>query len=146
MISDAFKSVVCLEKFPKSEIEIGISILEDDGSLLGSSILAANLALIDAGIEIFDFLVGISILMKNSEIFYDPNFEEEKEIATQENSGVVTIGLMPNFGQISTFLVNGSVDFSSIFPGAIKNLFEISAKLNESMRICLTKSIKDRIK
>lgn len=169
LIRDAFRPVICLEKYPKSQIQIAISVLDYDGSLLAVSLLATTLALCDAGIELFDLLIGVSGLVTNSGkildqnskeeneeeeneaansgIILDPNEEEENEVVKLENSGIITIGFMPSLGQISTFLVTGSkIESSKIFPGAVKNLIEICAKLNESMRNSLTKSVKDRMK
>lgn len=46
------------EKFPKCLLEICLTILEDSGSAVAACITAAGLALIDAGVPIYDTPVG----------------------------------------------------------------------------------------
>ena len=48
--------------YPKSQIDVYITILEDDGSALASSITVASLALADAAVQMFDTIVGISMV------------------------------------------------------------------------------------
>ena len=46
--------------YPKSQIDVYVTILEDDGSALASSITVASLALADAAVQMFDTIVGVS--------------------------------------------------------------------------------------
>ena len=48
--------------YPKSQIDIFITVLENDGSVLASSITCAGLALINASIHVFDVIIGSSIV------------------------------------------------------------------------------------
>ena len=48
--------------YPKSQIDVYVTILEDDGSALASSITVASLALADAAVQMFDTIVGISLV------------------------------------------------------------------------------------
>ena len=48
--------------YPKSQIDVYVTILEDDGSALASSITLASLALADAAVQMFDTIVGISLV------------------------------------------------------------------------------------
>ena len=48
--------------YPKSQIDVFVKILEDDGCTLASALTVASLALSDAGIQMFDLLVGTSLV------------------------------------------------------------------------------------
>jgi len=98
IIVNALDPAVQLERFPKSIIEINILVLEADGGVIGGSITAASLALVDAGILTFDMVAccSVSQLPKNN-LFLDPTDQEEKKtnwqcqcciyaIATRSNS------------------------------------------------------------
>jgi ribonuclease PH len=62
-MKDSFKSVIILDSYPRSQIDLHICVLENDGSTsfsvylfsflgyLSASFNAATLALIDAGME-----------------------------------------------------------------------------------------------
>ena len=50
--------------YPKSQIDVFVTILEDDGSSLAAAITCAGLALADAAIDMFDVIVGSSLVRK----------------------------------------------------------------------------------
>ena len=62
--------------YPKSQIDVFVTIIEDDGSTLAAALTVAGLALADASIQMFDTLVGASIvrsqvlLAKNKQVFH----------------------------------------------------------------------------
>ncbi|KAF8437345.1 ribosomal protein S5 domain 2-type protein [Terfezia claveryi] len=53
-----FASVILTHLFPRSEIMITIHILSQDGSVLATCINATTLALIDAGIPLYDYVTA----------------------------------------------------------------------------------------
>ena len=48
--------------YPKSQIDVFITVLEDDGSSLAAAITCAGLAVADAAIDMFDVIVGASLV------------------------------------------------------------------------------------
>lgn len=60
LLKRAMEAAILLQLYPKSRIEIVVSILADDGSRLCAAINAATLALMDAGIPLKDFCVACS--------------------------------------------------------------------------------------
>lgn len=65
--------------YPRTVIEINIQILAQDGSLLATAANAATLALIDAGIAMYDYLACISAGLHNSATLLDLNSLEESD-------------------------------------------------------------------
>jgi len=57
-LQNTFASVILTHLFPRSEIAITLHILSQDGSVLASCINATTLALIDAGIPLYDYVTA----------------------------------------------------------------------------------------
>ncbi|KAK8379340.1 hypothetical protein O3P69_019316 [Scylla paramamosain] len=98
-LKDALESVIVLEKFPKSQIDVYVTVIEDDGSLLGACITAAGLALCHANIDVYDLVVGASVLFRGDVLYLDPRREEEEV----SDNNQLTIGMIPKHagGQIA---------------------------------------------
>jgi exosome complex component MTR3 len=81
-LEEALLPCILLHKYPKSQIDIIIDIIEDDGQhLLSAIILSATVALIDACIELYDTVVAKSLK--------------------------VTLCYMPNLAQVSCLFFDG---------------------------------------
>ncbi|KAI2604181.1 ribosomal protein S5 domain 2-like protein [Hypoxylon fragiforme] len=87
-IANAFSTVLHTHLFPRSSISISLYVLSQDGSLLACLINAATLALIDAGININDYLVACtggstsshSAADDSADPIVDLNGQEEQEL------------------------------------------------------------------
>jgi ribonuclease PH len=96
--------------FPNSYLDITVTVLEHDGSILSSAINAASLALITAGIEMLDSVVACSTVSTNQRVsLMAPDRGEEKEIINQGGS-MITVALMPNINQITQLHLIGAID------------------------------------
>ncbi|GFN97500.1 exosome complex component mtr3-like, partial [Plakobranchus ocellatus] len=60
LVLEALEPAVCLHKYPKSQINIFITVLQHDGSALSAAITCASVALASAGIEMYDLVVASS--------------------------------------------------------------------------------------
>ena len=54
--------VIFQHLYPKSQIDVFVTVLQNDGSVLASSITCAGMALIDASIHVFDVIIGSSMV------------------------------------------------------------------------------------
>ena len=61
LIQETFESCILLQRFPRSQIDICVQVLQSDGSALSIAINAVTLALIDAGIPMMDFVCACSV-------------------------------------------------------------------------------------
>lgn len=59
-IEKTFNEIVLLKLHPRSQIDITITVLQQDGGVVAAAINAVTLALIDAGIPMLTFLSAIS--------------------------------------------------------------------------------------
>lgn len=79
-IKDIFEQVIILENYQKSEIIINILVTQTDGSYKAAAINAVTLALINAGIQIKDTVVSVTLGLFDNEVsLFDVNLQEEKE-------------------------------------------------------------------
>lgn len=71
-LKHAMEAIIHLEIYPRSQIDIYVEALQVDGSEYCTSVNAATLALIDAGIPIKNYAIGCTITLINN-----PSSEDE---------------------------------------------------------------------
>ncbi|KAK6200156.1 ribosomal protein S5 domain 2-type protein [Scheffersomyces amazonensis] len=81
------QSVMC-HLYPRTLISIDIHVLAQDGGLLASMANAVTLALIDAGVAMYDYVSCISVGLHDQTPLLDLNGLEEQDIST------LTIGVI----------------------------------------------------
>ncbi len=74
---EAFESVVMLNDFPGSEIDIFIEILQSDGGTRAAGITAAAVALANAGIHMKDLVYSVSVGKVGEDLILDLNMIED---------------------------------------------------------------------
>ncbi|KAG1670084.1 Exosome complex component MTR3 [Nymphon striatum] len=107
IVCDALKPAVCMQKFPKSRVDVFVIILETGDS--GEVITCASLAIADAGIEMYDVVIGSTL--KGGSYFAKKN--ENKESKSQDH-GSVTVGLLPSLDQVSCFIHKGEISSDNL--------------------------------
>ncbi|RLG20196.1 exosome complex exonuclease Rrp41 [Candidatus Micrarchaeota archaeon] len=71
VIREAFESRVLLEQFPQTMIELTVEVLEADGGTRCASLVAASVALADAGIPMKDLVSAVAVGKINDQIALD---------------------------------------------------------------------------
>ena len=105
VIREAFEGVVLLEQFPKTMIELTVEVLQADGGTRCASLVAASVALADAGLPMKDLLSAVAVGQINGQLSLDltgveDNYGESdipiaiaarnKEVALFQMDGVLT--------------------------------------------------------
>jgi exosome complex component MTR3 len=128
-IKTALESTVCLHEFPNYQIDIFILVLEDDGSVLSSSIIAAGLALVDASIPCYDVLTSSSVAIVNGQLLIDPTAEEEaiesEASKAADNHGTITISSLSAMDQVAQILFSGFID-AKLIKQAKQHILELN--------------------
>ncbi|KAK2560102.1 Exosome complex component MTR3 [Acropora cervicornis] len=75
-IVQALEPALCLDKFPKAQVDIFITVIENDGNALSAGVLCASVALGEAGVEMYDLVSSCSLVQKGVTSIMDPTFEE----------------------------------------------------------------------
>lgn len=97
LLQSALESVILLDRYMKTQIDIHILVLEDDGAVLTAGLTAASLALADAAIEVVDLVAGATVHRAAGEadgrgqLLLDCDGDEES--AMPDGSSVVHLGL-----------------------------------------------------
>lgn len=106
LIHQSLISSIRLELFPKSTIEVFLTIVENDGidSCVAIGTVAASTALADAGIEMLGLVTSCAATLMGEEIWLDPNHDE----ATAGASTLV-LACMPALNVVTNVWQNGSM-------------------------------------
>ncbi|VVC02957.1 Exosome complex component Rrp41 [Candidatus Burarchaeum australiense] len=71
VIREAFQGVVLLEQFPKTAIDLTVEVLQADGGTRCASIVAASMALADAGVPMKDLVSAVAVGKINGQLALD---------------------------------------------------------------------------
>ncbi|KZS99224.1 ribosomal protein S5 domain 2-like protein [Sistotremastrum niveocremeum HHB9708] len=107
LIHQAIVPSVRLELFPKSSMDVFLTVIENDGiqSCGTAGTIAASAALADAGIEMLGLVVSCAgSVMSNGEIWLDPTTRE-----LEHSRASLTLSCMPALGLITNVSQTGQV-------------------------------------
>lgn len=92
-----FENVVLVNQFPRTMIDISCEVLQSDGGTRIAAIVAASVALVDAGIPCKDLVSGVSVGRVNGQLVldvdkYEDNFgESDIPIVFSKRTGEVLL-------------------------------------------------------
>lgn len=116
VIRGALESVVFLEDFPRSGIDIYIEVIQADGGTRTAGLNAASLALADAGIPMMDLAAGIAVGKVAGKVVLDLSDIEDKN-----GEADMPIAIAPTLDSVLLLQLNGR--FSE---GEFKEAFEMA--------------------
>ena len=140
LVIQALEAAVCLETFPKAQVDIYINVLQDDGNVLASSIICASVALANAGIEMFDLVSACSLVYDDQNFVIDASCDE---INTPHSHGTMIVGYLPSMNLISCLVQDGDMEADRSI-AATKACIEGSIRIYAIMQESLVKSVKKR--
>ncbi|KAG7170483.1 exosome complex component MTR3-like [Homarus americanus] len=150
-LKDALETVIILDKFPKSQIDVYVTVIEDDGGLLAACITAAGLALCHANIDVYDLVIGATVLWHNGILYADPtHYEEEyegREIRSSgSEGGQLTVGMMPKYanGQVTLLVQGGQVSADNLCEG-LEVVVEICQRIYNLSRKTLVEYVEQSL-
>jgi ribonuclease PH len=110
-IKTIFNQVIKLEYYTKSEININVLVLQNDGNYKSASINAITFALINAGIYIKDSVVGINVgCTDDDRMIYDLQLQEEKQYIP-----ILNVAFLPHTKKlVYTELVNAKTPYNKL--------------------------------
>lgn len=120
VVEQALFASVQTHLYPKSVLNVYISVLEDDGNALGAAITASSLAIAQAGILCKDVVVSSTLCMlKDGTKVVDPTAFEMEEAQCS-----MFIGYMPNLEKITAIQCSGkakSTEMAALFDLCIQS-------------------------
>jgi exosome complex component RRP41 len=94
-IKSTFEPVVQTHLYPRSQIDIYVQVLQQDGGLLQACINGTTLALITAGIPLSDFVCAITGGVQSASPLLDLTSLEETDVPS------MTVAVMPKSGKVT---------------------------------------------
>jgi exosome complex component RRP41 len=76
-----FEQSIIVAKYPRTAISINVNVLAEDGGLIAAVTNAITLALIDAGIAMYDYISSIAAGFYDDTPLLDLNYLEEKDVS-----------------------------------------------------------------
>lgn len=98
----AIESVIFLEEYPRSIIDVFVEVLQSDGGSRCASITAVSTALADSGISMKDLIVGCAVGKIDGQIVLDLN-----DLEDMEGEGDMPVAYMPNLDKIVLLQFDG---------------------------------------
>ncbi|XP_073328422.1 exosome complex component MTR3 [Pagrus major] len=143
MLHESLQPAVCLHKYPRSQIEVNVMVLENSGSVLAHAVTCASLALADAGIEMYDLVLGCSIRQDGASYVVDPTYREENSCSSvsSENQGGLTVAFLPSLNQISGLQSDGEMAEETLTAG-VRTCIEGCYKLYPVIQKALARAVR----
>ncbi|MFP3189783.1 MAG: exosome complex exonuclease Rrp41 [Thermoproteota archaeon] len=132
VIKEAFSGCIKKELFPKSTIDVYIEVLNADGSTRVASINAVSLALVDAGIFMFDLVSAVSVGKIGNQLIVDLTGEED-----QNSEADMPIAMMPSLNKIVLLQMDGFLtmdEFNKLLTMGVEAIKKIYEKQKEVIR------------
>lgn len=114
VVQRALEGVVLVENYPKSEIDVYVQVLQDDGGALVAAVNAAMLALVNAGVAMRDMVVACGVGMVDGVLVVDPNAVESGGERPE-----LVMGLLCHAGKVVNCMVERRLPDASAFEKAI---------------------------
>lgn len=103
-----FERSVMLHLYPRTYIDVQLHVLQQDGGVLGAMINGITLAMVDAGIAMYDYISGISIGLYDMTPLLDLNSHEENVTSS------VTLGVVGKTEKLSLLLVEDKIPLDTL--------------------------------
>lgn len=103
IIERTFKEAILVHIHPRTEIVISLNVISQDGGVFAACINAATLALIDAGIPMYDYVSACAAAIYENSPLLDPNHPEETDLS------FVTVAVLGKSEKISSLLLENKL-------------------------------------
>ncbi|XP_061773050.1 exosome complex component MTR3 [Nerophis ophidion] len=143
MLQESLQPALCLHKYPRSQIEVNVMVLENSGSVLAHAVTCASLALADAGIEMYDLVLGCALCQDGASFVVDPTYAEENGLSSvgSDNRGRLTTAFLPSLNQVSGLLSDGEMTEETLSAG-VRTCIEGCYKIYPVIQQALAKAVR----
>jgi exosome complex component RRP41 len=131
ILSEALSSVVMLEKYPKTRIDVYTEILEADGGTRCAALTAASVALADAGIPMRDLIPACAVGVVGGKVVIDLNKDEDSL-----GEADLPMAVIPHKGEIVLLQMEGAMSQDQLGT-ALQHGMEACMKVHEIQREAL---------
>lgn len=132
VIAEAFESVVFSEEFPRTSIDVYIEVLQANAGTRCAGLVAASVALADAGIPMVDLLPAVAVGKVAGAIALDLKKEEDNF-----GEADLPMALVPQSGRLVLLQMEGHMteeELSQALDLGVAGCREIYTKMKEALR------------
>ena len=108
MLERTFEQLVLLHLYPRTNISINVQVLSQDGGMLAAITNSITLALIDAGIAMYDYVSSVSCGLYDQAALLDLNNLEEVDVSS------ITIGVIGKSEKLALLLLEDKLPLDSL--------------------------------
>jgi exosome complex component RRP41 len=102
----ALQPVIDLSEFPNSVVDVFIELPQTDAGTRCAGIVAASMALADAGIPMKDLVCAVSVGKVSDKLCVDLIYDEE---AHEDGATDIPISMIPSTGKFSSLQLDGQI-------------------------------------
>jgi len=102
ILADSLSSVVLTEKYPRTAIDVYMQVLQADGGTRCASLIAASVALADAGVPMRGIVSSVAAGLINDKVALDLY-----DLEDQKGSGDMPLAYAPTLDEISLLQLDG---------------------------------------
>lgn len=103
-----FQEAIQVQLYPRTVINVTIHILAQDGGLYSACVNSATLALLDAGIAMYDYVSCIGVCMAGNNPLLDPCNKEEQEVP------LINVGIVGKSDKISLLMIEDRLSLDKL--------------------------------
>lgn len=132
VIAEAFESIVFAEEFPRTSIDIYIEILQANAGTRCAGLVAASVALADAGIPMVDLLPAVAVGKVAGEIALDLKKEEDNF-----GEADLPMALVPQSGRLVLLQMEGHLteeELARALDLGVKGCHDIYETMKQALR------------
>ena len=132
VISEAFESVIFAEEFPRTSIDIYIEVLQANAGTRCAGVVAASVALADAGIPMVDLLPAVAVGKVGGQIALDLRKEEDNF-----GEADLPMALVPQSGRLVLLQMEGHMtreELSHALDMGVKGCHVVYDKMKAALR------------
>ena len=132
VISEAFASVIFLEQFPRTAVQVYIEVLQADAGTRCAGITAASVALADAGVPMRDLIVSCASGKVGGVVCLDLNKDEDNF-----GEADVPMAVVPRTGEIVLLQMDGHLkpeEFDQAMAYSLKAAEQINELQKDALR------------
>lgn len=139
VITKAFNSIVDLDAFPNTVVDVIIEVFQADASTRCAGINAASIALAHAGVPMNDLIASVSMGEIGGSVVVDlTKKEEDYEEKGEKLATDIPIAFLPKEGKISLIQADGKITIDNL-----KKAVEIAEKSCKKIAEIQKKSLKE---
>eukprot|EP00884_Botryococcus_braunii_P017231 jgi/Botrbrau1/4191/Bobra.0192s0050.1 len=132
LLERALEPAVLLHTFPKMFVDVYCLVVEADGGELPTAIIAASLALADAGIALRDLVPACTVVRVQQQLLTDPDREE-----FERADASLTLAVLPSLNLVSGLVMLGQwtlVQMQQALDCANANCQRLDEVMRETLR------------